>query len=277
MYLLLHVPPFYQVGGTSTQEVGDTCSNYCTPGRLRKGTRNKGKLSRDPPSASPPRVRFCSVVIPGLHGFFFFFLLRFLVFGFRFYWRVGRKVMVMAVINYCLQLFYRRAYRMQQERLDRVLKRKREEALRRVSGKRQWRRQAQPSSWCQDGKGSSREIIPCLSSPLDVQIDIPFWQTYIYMYRGIQLATIYKCLSKTPYLVQSTVASQQQYSSTQVITKKRQPMLRSRVIFSPIREGASLSILHSLGSTTSVASLFKLFHVAEPTCSLLAVFPDISL
>lgn len=54
-------------------------------------------------------------------------------------------------------------------------------------------------------------------------------------------------------------------------------MLRSRVIFSPIREGASLSILHSLGSTTSVASLLKLFHVAEPTCSLLAVFPDISL
>lgn len=40
-------------------------------------------------------------------------------------------------------------------------------------------------------------------------------------------------------------------------------MLRSRVIFSPIREGASLSILHSLGSTTSVASLLKLFHVAN--------------
>lgn len=206
MYLLLHVPPFYQVGGTSTQEVGDTCSNYCTPGRLRKGTRNKGKLSRDPPSASPPRVRFCSVVIPGLHGFFFFFLLRFLVFGFRFYWRVGRKVMVMAVINYCLQLFYRRAYRMQQERLDRVLKRKREEALRRVSGKRQWRRQAQPSSWCQDGKGSSREIIPCLHRHLmyrsTFHSGIPTC-----MYRGIQLATIYKCLSNTHYLVQSTVAS----------------------------------------------------------------------
>lgn len=55
--------------------------NYCTPGRLRKGTRNKGMLSRDP-SASPPRVRFCSVVIPGLHGFFFFFLFRFVVCGF---------------------------------------------------------------------------------------------------------------------------------------------------------------------------------------------------
>lgn len=163
--------------------------------------------------------------------------------------------MVIALIDYCLQLFYRRAYRMQQEQLDRVLKRKREKALRRVSGQRQWRRQAlrQPSSWCQDGKGSSREIIPCLHRhlmyrstfhsgiPTCICTEVYNWQQFTNAYQKLL----------TWYRVQWP---QQQYSSTQVITKKRQPMLRSRVIFPPIREGASLSILHSLGPTTSVAS-----------------------
>lgn len=56
---------------------------YCTPGRLRKGTRNKGKLSRDPCPRPLPACGFVPSLFPDYMVFlFFFFLFRFLVFGF---------------------------------------------------------------------------------------------------------------------------------------------------------------------------------------------------